>query len=83
MPFIGPVPEKLVPFKRIVDEQQARKVPVRDKDGKKRQVLIDGCTANAILLVYEALNPENKEKFLSCDPLKMGLIAWKFVKFGA
>lgn len=43
-------------------------------------VVVDAQTARAIITVYDALSPENQEKFASMSIGKMSSIAWKLVK---
>lgn len=53
----------------------------KDKDGKKRRVLMDSFTASAIIAVYDALNVEAKAKYAGLNhPVKMANVAWKLVK---
>jgi hypothetical protein len=49
--------------------------PVPPPDG----VLIDIQTANAIVAVYDALSPENREKFTAMSLEKAATVAWKLV----
>lgn len=44
---------------------------------------VDVQTANAIVTVYEALNKENKVKFLGFGLMRMADVAWKLVSKGA
>lgn len=48
---------------------------------RHRGVFIDAQTANAIVTVHDALNPENQAKFAGIDDVKrMATVAWKLVK---
>ncbi len=56
---------------KILEEKQLRLVD---------NVWIDVQTANAIKLVYNALNETNKEKFLRLGIVQMGQFSWKACK---
>ncbi len=51
------------------------------KTGKNRKVIIDGSSAKAMRLVYDALSDVNKEKYLSMSWGSMASFAWKRVSF--
>jgi hypothetical protein len=63
--------ERLKAIFRVIERGQYEKI-----DG----TMIDLSTAGAIKAVYEALSPENKDKFTTFPAGKMGLIAWKLVR---
>jgi hypothetical protein len=45
----------------------------------KNRVLIDAMTAGAIVAVYRALSPANREKYRAMAPARVAAIAWKLV----
>lgn len=61
---------------RVVEEKQYRKIARSPTD----RVNMDGATANAIMTVYDALNPANREKFAALPMRKMATVAWKLLK---
>lgn len=71
-------PKVIAALRDIVDTQQNKKV-LDPKSGKK--MLVDFSSARAVTLVYDALSPENKVKFVDSGLLKMVSVAWKMVEF--
>ncbi len=71
-------PKVIAALRNIVDTQQNKKV-LDPKSGKK--MLVDFSSARAVTLVYDALSPENKVKFVDSGLLKMVSVAWKMVEF--
>lgn len=63
--------ERIAAIRRIVDEKDYAKV-----DG----VMVDLFSASAIVQVYDALNPQNQEKYRSLHVAKMAKIAFALVK---
>src|SRR4051812_14457130 len=57
-----------------------REIVARKQYAMVDRVLVDMQTASAIVLVYDALNDENKVKFAALPIAKMGAVAWKFIK---
>ena len=68
---IGQVDDKEAALRRIVADAQAGQV-----DG----VEVDLYSASAIVKVLDALNPQNKERYLALDPLTMAEMAMKMMK---
>lgn len=62
---------KLDRLRRIVEEKQAARV-----DG----LLVDLFTASAIVKVHDALNEENRAKFVSVPVRRMASIAFKLIE---
>ena len=71
-------PKVIAALRDIVDTQLNKKV-LDPKSGKK--MLVDFSSARAVTLVYDALSPENKVKFVDSGLLKMVSVAWKMVEF--
>lgn len=61
---------KIDKMRKIVSEHQHAKI---------EGVIVDASTAQAILLVYDSLKPENQAKFASLDVRVMGNVAWKLI----
>lgn len=61
-------------LQRIVDKKQAAKIRI---DGRK--VTVDLFTASMLLRVYNALNEQNREKFINLPWPKMVSVGWKLV----
>lgn len=62
--------QRIEALKRIITDKQFEMI---------EGVLVDMQTAHAIISVYEALNPENQEKFMSYSMETMGHKAWKVI----
>jgi hypothetical protein len=43
-------------------------------------LMVDMTTAHAVILVYDALNPKNKETFAALPLRKMVSVTWKLVR---
>jgi hypothetical protein len=63
-------PKRIVKLRTILAEHQAERV-----DG----VLVDVATANAVLVVWEGLNADNRRAFVALPMGKAALLAWKLV----
>ena len=78
--------------RKIVSEHQAH--VIRERKGEPNQydckpwgegkrggwLLIDGFSASAVVKVYDALNDDNKAKFLKLKPLVAVNVSFKFIK---
>jgi hypothetical protein len=62
-------------LRSIVDGKQAQRIRV---DGRK--VYVDLFTASMLVQVYDALNAENREKFIGLPFMKMVGVGWALVK---
>ncbi len=69
----GLLESRIEKLRRIVSQHQADKV-----DGR----MVDVQTANALVLVHDALSPENQAKFDKVPLPKLVDFAWKNVKIG-
>ena len=57
-----------------------RNIVTNRQYAKVNGYMIDGYTANAIILVYDAVNQANKERMEKLTIPKMAAVAFKFVK---
>ena len=64
------MPKKIAQCQKIVEEHQCAAV---------EKVLVDACTANAVVTVWKALNETNKAKLVALPTMKMCELAWKMV----
>lgn len=64
-------------LRQIVSECQAQKIVIQDAEGKAHKVYVDMITANLLVRIYDALNQDNREKFISLPWPKMVKVAWK------
>lgn len=71
-----PAAEPLTPIDRIT---ACRRIVKNHQWEFLEDVVIDAQTANAIVVVYDALNEENKAKFTSIPLERMGITAWKIL----
>jgi len=73
--------EKIELCRKIVRERQYQKIRYHfhNKDGtvNVRTFLLDGVTAQAICHVYDALSPENQQKFCQKPLIIMADMAWR------
>ena len=67
--------EKIDLIRDIVEQHQYQKVK-----SKGHVEILDGVTANAILLIYDNINDENKKKFASWSLHRMVDFAWSHIK---
>ena len=65
--------ERIAAFRRIVAECQYAKL---------ENTMIDLFSANCVVQVYDALNPENQAKFSALPAGKMALVALKLANRG-
>jgi hypothetical protein len=64
-------PKTIESFRAIVKDKAARMI-----DG----VFVDMMTAQAVVLVYDAISEDNKIKYMNLSVSRIGSIAWKAVK---
>ena len=70
---------RLEALRQIVAESQAMKITM-DIGGKQKKVYVDMLTARMLLTVYDALNEENKAKFIALPWPRMVSVGWKLCK---
>ncbi len=80
---LAPIPTKenvLDLLKKARTEQSAFEYRMTDK--ARKHLLVDFTSVNMIVLVAEALNPTNREKYLAMAPNvgRMALLAWEVVR---
>ena len=64
-------------LRQIVSECQAQKITMQDDHGKSRKIYVDMTTANVVVSVHDALNEQNRAKFIALPWAKMARVAWK------
>lgn len=69
--------EKLDLLKDIVERHAHVTVKYRDKAGVVRETVVDVQSANAMLAVYERLQPHNQRRMLSLSWPRMAQVAWQ------
>ena len=66
--------------RRIVDNWQYEKFRDADVLNGTNVVTMDATTANMVVTVYDALKPENQERYISRPMIQMVDIGWQLVK---
>lgn len=68
------------PSRKIPRIDRLRKIVAEHQATRTEGVFMDATTANMLVRVHDALNEENRAKFLALPIRKMVAVGWKLVK---